>query len=193
MLSKIGGAGFRDGIRELGQFSLTEATPGWGLIEPKEGRGVVSPYFTAHRLCDATSEITPDTFAVLREHLPRYDDLPIPRTEPDGDPNPQWREELLSHADALYAQGVPGGDIAAVQATLMAIPPEQAPGYLARQAPAFLKEFPDGSWWFLSVDRLLLARFALLREEEREQAEPAVEQKQSCSEGAGDHRVVARE
>jgi hypothetical protein len=62
--------GVRDFIRRPSQFSLREVVPGWGLIAPAEGAGTTRNYLTAHRLCDAQSTITDETWAPLVANPP---------------------------------------------------------------------------------------------------------------------------
>jgi hypothetical protein len=63
-------AGIRDFLRGQAEFNLKELVTDWGLVTPREGAGVVREYFTLHRLCDATTQITDDTWAPLLAHPP---------------------------------------------------------------------------------------------------------------------------
>lgn len=145
----------------MAQFKLDELVEGYGVIQPAEGAGADYPYFSAHRLCDASTTVTAETFSILRENTARDKKF----IAPGGGEKPlapEARDALLQHADRL-ASGRPGADFAAVQAKLTALTAEEAPHYLAEQAPGFFKPFPAGSWWFVRVDHLLVHRLALLR------------------------------
>jgi hypothetical protein len=147
----------------MSQFRLRDVTDSSGVIEPMEGLGAVYPYFTAYRLCDASTAVTPETFDVLRQY-PAWDtNDSTPRTNVGGDPDPDWRDKLLKHAHELAEKKKPGFEFAAIDAKLGAIPREHVPEYLANQAPVFFDEFPDGSWWFVRTDQLLSNRLAFLR------------------------------
>src|SRR4051794_21862525 len=89
--------GIRDGIRERARWRLLEVTPGSGAIEPNEGAGSVFPYFKVHKLCDAHTALTDETWEPVRR-APAWskDDIPPPRTSPGGAGNPAWRELLES-------------------------------------------------------------------------------------------------
>lgn len=156
--------GIREGIQERAQWKLKEVVAGWGAVEPVEGAGVVFPYFTAHKLCDAKTPLTAETWEPLRQN-PGWsrDDASPPRSSPGGSPDPDWQKRLLDWGDKVAKEGRRGSDLAAVSATLTALPPEQVPDYLQAQVPEFFEGNPNGSFWFFEVDPLAPRRIALLR------------------------------
>lgn len=156
--------GIREGIGERAQWKLEELVEGWGAVEPIEGAGVVFPYFKAHKLCDAKTQLTAETWEPLRRN-PGWakNDLQALRTSPSGAPDPDWQKYLLEWGDKVAKEGRRGSDLAAVSATLTALPPEQVPDYLQAQVPAFFEGNPNGSFWFFEVDPLAPRRIALLR------------------------------
>lgn len=130
-------------VREL-------AADRWVSVEPGEGGGNVYRYFEAHRICDATTQLTDATWQPLRDH-PAWDDPDVAR-----------RQRLLEAAVELAQHGTPQHTLAAVQAGLAGAD-NDAPEFLAPNMPALFDAFPDGSLWLISVDRRLLTRMAFMR------------------------------
>jgi hypothetical protein len=155
--------GFRDSIRGLSAFKLNEVSDTEGIVTPGEGLLTDYPYFRAHRLCDASTPIDEGTFKLLAEN-PAYESDDEIRTQLWGNSDDDaWRHRLLAIADATASRGTPGSDLSALQARLTAIPVNEIPGYLARQAPEFFQPYPNGSWWFVRTDPLLTHRMAFVR------------------------------
>lgn len=158
--------GIRDFIREAAEFEMREMVEGWGLVAPREGAAAVRNYLTAHRLCDAATTIGDETWAPILAHPP-LEGPDERRTRPGSEPTPEWREELIRHADKVYERGaardVAGADLAAVSATIAALPLSELPGYLTRQVPALFEAFPQGSLWYVAVDQALIHRLTVLR------------------------------
>lgn len=158
--------GVRDFIRDASQFNLREVIPGWGLIAPAEGAGTARNYLTAHRLCDAQSTITDETWAPLVANPPIQG--PEERaTRPGEEASAEWREKVVRHADRLQesgkTRGVVGADLAAVSATLATKRPDELQTFLAQQVPLLFKAFPEGSLWYVAVDATLMHRVTVMR------------------------------
>jgi hypothetical protein len=156
--------GIRDGIRDLAQWKMQEITPGWGAVEPAEGRGHVYQYFRVHKLCDAQSHLNDETWAPLRRN-PAFSRVDVSvRTSPVASAaDPDWQKRLLQWGDKVAASGRRGAELAAVSAMLTALDPGDVPAYLQGQMPIVFNEFKDGSLWFFEVDPLLAHRIGLLR------------------------------
>lgn len=148
----------------MAEWRLAEVVDGWGAVEPIEGSGWVSPYFTAHKLCDAQTALTPETWDPLRRN-PAWskDSIAAPSTSPGSGPDPDWQKKLTAWGDKVIEGGRRGSDLAAVSATIAALPPEEIPDYLPGQIQEFFQAFPDGSLWFMEVDSLLARRLGLFR------------------------------
>jgi hypothetical protein len=155
--------GIRDGIRERASWTLTEIVDGWGTVEPSEGAGVIYPYFRTTKLADAQKAFGADASSALQSN-PGWarEDVAL-RTSPTGTPTDEWAKVLLEWADKVAASDRRAADLAAVSATLTALPPEEVPGYLERQTPLLLTPNPDASLWFFETDRLFPSRMGLLR------------------------------
>jgi hypothetical protein len=142
--------GYRDSLGSMSEFAVKDFD-GSVAVEPREGAGATRAWFTAVRLCDATSELSDDTWEPLREHPPREHDV-------------DRRNTLLGHADKL-AQA-PQDDLPrqlrALRARVFAHGPE-LPDFLQGQMPLLFPNLPGGSLWFVRTDEALLARFAFLR------------------------------
>jgi hypothetical protein len=157
--------GIRDGITQLAEWRLNEVTPGWGAIEPAEGAHAIYPYFKVHKLCDAQTAPSDETWEPLRRNPAAWSsaDPPVLRTSPTGTPSPDWQKALLAWGDKVAANGRRGAEFAAISATITGLDPSEVPGYLQQQMPLLFDEFKEGSLWFFEVDRLLTRRIALLR------------------------------
>jgi hypothetical protein len=154
--------GIREGLRDRAHWTLHEAVPLFGAVEPREGPGQVFPYFTIRKLCDPRTTLSEATWRPLIDHPSEVPDID-PRTRPGGDPDPDWRQVLTEHADKLAATGRPGSDLAAVSSTIFSLPPARVPGYLQAQVPDLFEAHPEGSLWFVHTDSLLSRRLAVLR------------------------------
>ena len=135
---------------------------GWGAIEPIEGAGVVYPYFTLHKLLGAPGQLTESTWDVVRAN-PGWDTSEMVPAGPDGEPFKEWRDEVTRRSDKSEATGRRGADLAAVRSHLMVLPVADVADYLSRKAPQLLEPYPEGSFWFLTVDPLITQRLALFR------------------------------
>ena len=155
--------GIRDGIRERGQWLLAETVDGFGAVAPREGAGKVTPYFQIAKLCDSKTTLTAETWQPLVKHPAWVPQDVDQRTRPGGDPDPDWRRAMHSYAEKLAQSGRPGGDLAAVAATIFALEPQDIPAYLQSQAPGLFENHPNGSLWFFQTDELLLRRIGLIR------------------------------
>jgi hypothetical protein len=154
--------GIREGIRDRAQWELNEVGT-FGMVEPNEGAGTVFPYFRTTKLCDANTTLNADVFEALAKN-PAYPRNEIPaRTAPGKEATTEWAQELMEWANKMAERGRRGSDLAAISATLMALPPEQVPEYLLQQAPKLFAPNPDSSLWFFEVDELFRGRVALLR------------------------------
>lgn len=154
--------GIRDFTRDSAEFTLREMIPGWGLIAPSEGAGASRDFFSAYRLCDATTAITDDTWAPIVANPP-IEGPEERRTRPDGEPTLEWRESLVRHADKVHSRGIAGADLAAVSATLASLRTDQLPAFLTKQVPELLKAHPEGSLWYIAVDETLIHRLTVMR------------------------------
>jgi hypothetical protein len=155
-------AGIRDFLRGQAEFNLKELVTDWGLVTPREGAGVVREYFTLHRLCDATTQITDDTWAPLLAHPP----IAGPeerRVKPGGEPQADWREQARRQAARLEERDAPGGALAALSLKLATLRVEEMPAFLTAQAPLLFESLPEGSLWYVSVDPVLIHRLAVMR------------------------------
>jgi hypothetical protein len=155
--------GIRDGIRQRGDWLLEEVVEGFGSVAPSEGAGKVAPYFKITKLCDSKTRLSAKTWQPLVKYPALVPQDVDPRTRPGGDPDPDWRQAMHSHADKLDESGRPGGDLAAVSATILALEPQDVPAYLQSQAPGLFENHSDGSLWFFQTDELLSRRIGLIR------------------------------
>jgi hypothetical protein len=156
--------GIREGIRGRAKWNLTELDEGWGTIEPVEGSGAVREYFTVHKLCDASSEITEETWEPLRRAGAPWDKSVVTaRTRPGGERTGDWAQQLLAWADKVYTNHRRGAEFIAIQATINALPFKDVPEYLTKQAALLFESFPNGSLWLVETDALLPARLSILR------------------------------
>ncbi len=103
--------GIRDGIRERAEWQLSEIVEGWGLIEPKEGSGVVHPYFKTTKLGDGQSPLSPTAFDPLTNNpgWPR-EEIPL-RTDPSRQPTAEWSKTLIEWGEKVAASGRRGSDL----------------------------------------------------------------------------------
>ena len=120
-------------------------------VAPREGAGATRSYFQAHRLCGSGDLITNGTWEPLRQHPPKSPDL-------------VRRGQLLAYADSLT-----GADphrltplLRALRARV-AVLAEDVPDLLQEQMPNLFSKLPGASLWLVSVEEVLLSRFALLR------------------------------
>jgi len=151
--------GIRDGLRNLGQFKVTNyGEEDWLGIAPLEPQP--HAYLTARRLCDAATTLTPDTFVPLLEH-PRYegDEDTFKSRFEDGD----WRTPIRRYADEMRELGTSEAQIGALRATFLSTPLEEVPAYLCGELPKLFAAFPEGSLWMIDADELLNRRLTLLR------------------------------
>jgi hypothetical protein len=142
---------------------LREDVEGWGLVEPVEKAGTVYPYFTTHRLCDASTTLTETIWDPLRRN-PGYSKEGIPaRTDPRKPQTTEWQAALIEWAAKVEAGQRRGTDFAAIQAKIEAMPIDEVPRFLDRQIPHLFKALPQASLWFVETDSLLSRRFAIMR------------------------------
>ena len=142
--------GYRASLTDLSQFAVQDFG-GSVAVAPREGAGATRNYFRVHRLCGAGETVTPETWEPLRQH-------------PARDAGAERRRRLLDYADQLAA--APATDLPrqlrALRARVMALGNE-LPAFLQEHVPRLFAGLPGASLWFVSVDDVLLARFAFLR------------------------------
>lgn len=142
--------GYRDSLSSLSQFAVQDFGTAVA-VEPREGAGATRTWFTAHRLCDDTTQISPDTWEPLRRFPPHEHDQ-------------RRRDVLNAYADSLV--DAPPEDLArqlrGLSARVFGLGP-QLPAFLHGQMPRLFPNLPGGSLWYVSTDNALLARFAFLR------------------------------
>jgi hypothetical protein len=138
-------------FEELLGFRVTDAGEGFVYMVPAEPRYEVHPYFKAHHLADATTELTEATFAPLHEHLGYEDE------------NSERRGRLLGLARSIGRQPTElAAALEGVIAQIAALSNEELPTYLQGQLPALFELFPNGSFWLVSVEPKLLFRLTVL-------------------------------
>lgn len=150
--------GYRDSLSERAEFRVQDITGGWVAVNPGEGEGSTRPYFRAHRILDANTAITADTWEPLRRH-PAW-----------NDPDAGRRQRLAAEAERLVGEAERRGpahaapvEFQAFQAMLEAVRNEDVDGFLEAQLPGLFEAFPNASLWLISVDPALLARLAFMR------------------------------
>jgi hypothetical protein len=120
-------------------------------VAPREGAGATRQYFHAQRLCASGDVLTKDTWEPLRQHPPKNPDL-------------VRRGQLLAYADSL-ASGDPSRltpELRALRARV-AVLADAVPDLLQKEMPKLFSRLPEASLWLVSVDEVLISRFALLR------------------------------
>jgi hypothetical protein len=150
--------GYRESLSARSEFRVQDVSPGWVAVRPGEGEGITRNYFRAHRLCDASTTITPQTWEPLTEN-PAWDD-------PDVDRRQRLAEEavrLTEEAQQRDPEDAPPLEFTAFQGMLSAVGNEDINGFLESQVPGLFETFPEGSLWLVTVDPVLLARLAFLR------------------------------
>lgn len=147
--------GFSDEDRErfetmLG-FETSDVGDGFVYMHPAEEPGTVHDYFKTHRLADATTVLTAETWAPLGEY-PAYEDQ-----------DPARPERLLAYAEALGRQPtLLAQALSGTAATVAALSNTELPGYLEAQLPELFKLFPEGSLWLVSAEPQLLSRLIVM-------------------------------
>jgi len=141
---------YRNFLVEQCELRIQELSGQWVTVAPGEGAGQSGRFFRAHRLCDADTAISEQTWAPLRQN-PAWED-----------PDMQRRQRLLEHARELGQIGTAEGALQAIQGGLAGAV-NDAPAFLEVQLPVLFEQFPHGSLWLISVEQTLLARLAFLR------------------------------
>jgi hypothetical protein len=141
--------GYRDGLERFSEFRVDDIAEGWVAAEPAEGAGVTRTYFKATRICDASTEVGPQTWRPPLDCLP-WEDRDQAR-----------RARLLEEAERLSNIGTPQATLQALAAGIAGANVE-AHEFLELQLPALFQEFPMGSLWLVCVDQVLLGRLSFL-------------------------------
>lgn len=130
-------------------FSVADCDGGVLEVEPNPS----GPYFQAHRVATARTDITKDdTWAFLGVHPPLS-------------PKPELSLTTKQHVQLDAMRQEPG--LRALMQRLsidVAITEvEGLPGIFGRELPDMFKRYPQGSLWYISVDPVLLGRLAFMR------------------------------
>jgi hypothetical protein len=146
-------AGVRSSLVGAAGFAVEDLPDHWVAIEPAEGAGTVAPYFSPHRLADATTDLDrPEIWRSISEHRPWAQ-------KPEVQLSPEQQNQLAG----LYARDdvvavVQRLGVASVQADAAALP-----GVIRQELPRLFELYPNGSLWYVSVDQRLLARLSAMR------------------------------
>ena len=155
---------FRDSFTSRAGMRVREVAEGWLAVAPAEGAGQVYPYFALERLADGSTTISDEVWAPLLSNQPLHAEVEFaPSIGVGGTPEPAWRERLLKWAEEIYDAERPEAGFASVSAQLRALPLEQVPPFLSAHARQLLASYPDGSFWFMRTDHLLVRRLAMQR------------------------------
>lgn len=154
--------GIREGIRDRALWMLNEVGT-WGMVEPSEGAGVVFSYFKTTKLCDAQSTLSKASFDPLVKNPGWPREEMLLRTDPTKPPTDQWAKALLDWGNKVVANSRRGSDLVGVSTNITALPPEDVPNYLLKQAPLLFGPNPESSLWFFEADPLFMRRTSLLR------------------------------
>jgi hypothetical protein len=139
----------RQSLEEAADFTVTDVGDHVVDVVPAEGAGVSRAFLQAHRLCDASTEITPEVWAPLIAH-------------PGFEGNPARRQRLLQEAARLAAIDSAPAMLQAIEGAVAGFTNDELPGWLEQQLPRLFQLFPEGSLWLISVDPVLLHRLTIL-------------------------------
>jgi hypothetical protein len=146
-------ADFRSSLMNLAKFVVHDLPDDWVEVEPDEGGGAVAPYFTPYRLGDAATDFSRSAvWQPVADHPPWSEKPQIPLA-PDAQ---QLLTELQSGQDILSISQRLGFAAAEADAASM-------PGVFQPELPRLFELYPDGSLWYVAVDRRLVTRLAVMR------------------------------
>jgi hypothetical protein len=155
--------GFRASLSDRAQMRVRDVAEGFVAVEPVEGAGAISNYFTLQRLADATTRVSNETWQPLMLNTPAHADPVLAAHVGAGALGPNWQQRLKDWAAKIYDPDRPEAGFAAVSAELHALDLNEVPKFLTAHARNLLAEYPGGSLWFMRTDELLVRRFAMQR------------------------------
>jgi len=148
-------AGFRSSLITTSKFVVEDVagTSGWVAVEPVEGAGSVTRYFTPQRLADAATDLAqPATWE-------RFFQDPPWSNKPQVQLAPAEQKRLAD----LYANN----DIASIMQRLGAAAAQanaaDIPALFQQEMPHLFARYPRGSLWYIAVDQRLVSRLAFMR------------------------------
>jgi hypothetical protein len=139
----------RQSLEQAADFTVTDLGDNVVDVVPAEGAGTTREFLRAHRLCDASTQITPQVWAPLAEH-PAYET------------NPARRDRILEEAARLAQIDSGPAMLQAIEGAVAGFTNDELPGWLELQLPRLFELFPEGSLWLVSADSVLLTRLTLL-------------------------------
>jgi hypothetical protein len=145
--------GFRSSLRTLSSLVVTDLRNDWVSIDPAEGAGVTSPYFSAHRLADKNTDLSDARTWDITTRYPPWNQKPHFEV-PEG--------TRASH-DALYQRSDIGSIIKRLGTEVLLSSPKTLSAVLSRELPELFRRYPFGSLWYVTVSRQLSGRLALMR------------------------------
>ncbi len=142
---------FRAGLTSLAELRVQDFGESV-LVEPSEGAGQVRSYLTFDRLCDANTDLTDETVWAPLQMFP-----------PLGTTNEARRARMLTHAEQMAARDDFPAQLNGLAGLVLGAETAELPELLRQQLPALFALLPNASIWWLTVDPVLVRRFALLR------------------------------
>lgn len=148
------GPAYKDSLSELSEFLVEDVSRRVVTVAPREGAGTVRSYLRLEPLWDARTKADgDDAFAPLRRQPPQ--------TKHRVDV-----ERLEASIERLTSSDTNGmaSELAAIKtAAVVSAQQGDLETYLRAQAAQTVKNLPDSSWWYLSVDSTMLTRAAFFR------------------------------
>ena len=148
-------AGFRDSLRTLAKFVVDDVPdkPNVVSVEPGEGSGVVTRYFSAHRIADASTDLSRPALWERLFANPPWD------AKPDVELTPQEQQRLtaIQSSDKINDVFQRLGTAAARAKA------DEMPALFQRELPHLFARYPQGTLWYIGVDQRLVRRLAFMR------------------------------
>jgi hypothetical protein len=144
---------FRRSLVNLAKFVVADLPDNWVEVEPGEGAGSVAAYFTPYRLGDATTDFSRQAVWQPVVDHPPWGEKPTIPLPPDAQrrlAELQRRDDILSISQRL--------GFAAAQADVVAMP-----SVFQQELPRLFELYPNGSLWYVAVDRRLVTRLSVMR------------------------------
>ena len=146
-----GDHGLRWSLEHLSEFAVTDHADGLVSIAPLEGAGVVRRYFKTHKIADAGTDLSADaTWSPLAVH------------PPTDRPQMNLPSEVEERVAALGGSELPS-TIRRLAVSSILSRPDELRAKLAPDVAQLLRRYPNGSFWYVSVDQVLMRRLTFLR------------------------------
>ncbi|MGB7160165.1 MAG: hypothetical protein WBD40_19010 [Tepidisphaeraceae bacterium] len=148
------GPGYRDSLAGQSDFSVEDVGDRVVVVAPREGAGVVRDYLRLDFLCDRSTDL---------------DDIGVFESVRNRPPQTNRRMDVQRLQRELQRLSASAGDnlaaeLAAVNlATARAAQQGELAAYLRQQAAQTFEDIPSSSWWYLSMDPVMLRRAAFFR------------------------------